>query len=364
MKKYLLSASVVTLIATTGCATLTAPEETKALKYAASVFTTGIGEARSARTQAAGALSWETIRHEVAGGSPVSIDTDCFERARLWKADFNQAYATPDDWRNADAVYARRLSLPACYYQERDVPPGPGPSIAPSLFDPTHRMSVPRANLAAVTQHLNDYVEALADIATGESSAATDGARAKAGTAAKGLAGALDSSGVAGAIVGVVGEIADSLIAARRNSETRDFLRRMDEAMPHLMEQLGLAGRMEVANALVDRAAAAQLIAGYGNQTLGRPVRSRNGRPQFYPERLRRFDDMATRLEVHHVAFRELRLSDPMIAARGFARSHRTLTAVFNDPRRQNRVAFLTAFQEFQASANALVEALHKANDD
>jgi hypothetical protein len=363
MKKYLLSASIVMLVVTAGCATLTAPEETKALKYATSVFTTGIGEARSARTQANAAMRWEALRSNIATGSVVPIFAECMDPVDQWRNAFLEAYARPDDWRNIDAVYARRLTLRACDFARHDTLPPAQRSIEPSLLDTNHRMSVETADLATVTQHLNAYVEALADIATGESSAALDGARAKAATAAKGLAGALDSSGIAGSLVGFIGEIADSLIAARRNAETRNFLRGMDQAMPHLMEQLGLAARYEIASALLDRATAAQSVAVYGNQALGRVARGRNARRQVDPERLRRFDEMAGRLETHNGAFRQLRLSDPMIAARGFAKAHRALTAVFSDPRR-NRIAFLTAFQEFQTSANALVEALNKASDD
>jgi hypothetical protein len=362
MKKYLLSASVVTLIATAACTTLTAPEETKSLKYATSVFTTAIGDLRSARTKATAALQWESNRSIIARGGSINIESGCRDPVLQWKAEFDRAFATPSDWRNVDAVYARRLTLPACDFEDQDILPEPQRSIEPSLVDPNHSMSVQTADLAAVTQHLNNYVEALADIAAGESSAATDAARAKAATAGIGLAGALDSSGVAGAVLGTISQVANSLIAARRNAETRAFLREMDQAMPDLMEQLGLAARLEVARALVDRASAAYIVANYGNRAMAQTARRRGAAARVDPERLRRFDEIATQLESHNSAFRQLRLSDPMIAARGFAKSHRALTAVFNDPRR-NRIAFLTAFQTFQASANALVEALQKAND-
>jgi hypothetical protein len=113
---------------------------------------------------------------------------------------------------------------------------------------------------------------------------------------------------------------------------------------------------------LLNRATAAQWVALNASRALSanRTRRAPNG---VNLDRQRLFDELAARLELHNGPFRQLRASDPMVPARAFARAHRELRDVFNDPD-AGRNEFQAAFLEFLTSATALAEALHKANED
>jgi hypothetical protein len=235
--------------------------------------------------------------------------------------------------------------------------------MEPSLANPAHVMKVDAQSLPRAAANLNAYVTALADIAAGESAVAADTARVSLGTAAKGFAKALGGNAATDAVIGLVERFADSLIAARRNAATRQFLNEMDPVIPDLMERLGAAARIATADALRDRALAAADVATYANRLLNPPSRFQASYGGSTPERLELFDDIATRLETHNAIFRQLRLADPMIASRGFAKAHHALVEVFNDPRR-NRAAVAQALSTLRESADALAKALDEADGD
>lgn len=344
------------------CTTLTAPEETKSLKYAAETFTSALTDADTADSTALSAARVETLRNVVARGASVRIEEGCAASAEAWRAGFIEALATPSDWRRLDVAYGARTKLKACDIPNRDILPAALPHLPDSLADPDHVLALDSADLTEAASDLNDYVEALADIAGAESSGKADAARHKAVASIKGLAAVLDSkNGVVGPLFDLVSTIADSLIAARRNAETRRFINDIDSNIPDLMERLGLAARIKLAQALVDRARAAHAVAQYGNLALKPPRKARADAQTVNLERLATFDEISDRLESHNSAFRGLRSSDPMRAARAFAKAHRALRDVYNDPK-ANRQAFQTAFHEFATSATALAKALRKAD--
>jgi hypothetical protein len=160
----------------------------------------------------------------------------------------------------------------------------------------------------------------------------------------------------------VINTAVGSLIAARRNAAARAFLNKMDRAMPALMERMGTAGRIAVADAVLNRATAAREVASYGNRILN-PGSSFIVGGRVSAERMRLLDEVADRLATHNAVFRAARTADPMEAARAFAKAHRELTATFND-RGRNRAALIAVIEQLQDSAAKLDEAIEKARTE
>lgn len=364
--KYLhASVSVAMLVIAAGCTTLTAPDEVKALKEATTNFTTAIRAADSARYEAAEAEVRERYRQNAVAGEPIEFTTNCFEPAdaanRAFLGQLETLRYSPYDSVAFDTAYRRLRALVPCDVPgaTRALPALPAPR--PSNADARSVVSVDAANLPTAARNLEAYVAALSDIAGGETSGELDAARANLVESGHGLLGALKIGGPADAILNIVDSAISSIIAARRNAQTREFLNEMDRAMPAMMERMGLAARNATVRGAMDRARAAREIAVDANWALNRrgmTVRQ-NGRRRGTLERMRLYDETVQRLQVHNSVLVNLRKTDPMTAARAFAAAHRALKDVFNDPRR-NRAALAAGLREFRESAVELVEALNE----
>ncbi|HVQ09391.1 MAG TPA: hypothetical protein VMS43_13240 [Allosphingosinicella sp.] len=357
-----MSAAVLTLVA--GCSTLTAPDEVKALKGATTNFTSALRASEAAGQESAEAEIRGRYRRDMLAGHSIAFDTNCYTRAAEVNDNLDALIIQwrtrpPYDPAASDRAYRTIRGISPCDLPELATALPELPAPRPYTADVSAVVSLDADTLGGAAQNLEAYVEALSDIAGGETSGRADAARAELFEAGRGLIGALKIGGPADLILNVAEAAIGSIIAARRNAHTREFLDRMDPAMPAMMERLGLAARVVTAQAAYDRAQAARYIALHANEALRQPgMFVRRGRQRVAsPERIRTYDDAVQRLEIENNALKSLRRSDPMVAARAFAAAHHELKEVFHNPR-AHRAALAAGLKEFQDSAVALITAL------
>lgn len=358
MRKYLLSASVVALVVTAGCTTLTAPDEVKALKEATTDFAAALRESETAHREAREARYRTLHRADAALGRRVVFETRCLELAEATNEALDRQYDLlrvgaydPAGW---DTAYRTIRAIQPCDIAEAvpALPPLTTPS--PSIANSSAVVSIGADKLNGAARNLEAYVTALSDIAGGETSGELDAARHELFEAGRGLIGALKVGGPVDAIINVAERGIDSVIAARRNAQTRAFLDQIDPIIPILMERLGLTARLANGQAAQQRARAAYQIAHDANLSLNGRTR-RPGTPQ----RMQLYDDVAGRLQIQNNVLLNLRKSDPMTAARAFAGAHHELRMVYHDPRR-HRAALAAGLRTFRESAAELLEALRE----
>jgi hypothetical protein len=349
------------LLVLSGCASIDAGEEVKDLQGATSTFAEALRAVDSEQVAALESADREALRSAVMEGGPVSFSEACDKQAQTVLDDYTRAVdREPYDWKAVDRAYAGMSSIKPCDVvglAEDRLPSAVTPE-APLSFGPI--LATDADTLSGTANKLEAYVDALADVATGETAAKADAARGRLVSAGKDLLGAFQITGV-GPFADMGSQILDSVIAAKRNAATREFLDRMDPYVPAMMERTGLAARLLQATAAKNRASAAYLVARTANRQLaGRGLKA-GERSRFMSshERIERYDNAVSVLAVHNGAVANLVSSDPMIAARAFAEAHRGLRDVYHDPK-ANRKAIMDGLTKFQDAAVALYEALKK----
>lgn len=364
MRKFLLGASVFTLVVSAGCATLTAPDEIKALKSATTNFTTALRAAETAGNEAYEAERRVDHRRDMLTGHTIRFDENCYDRAAEVSNNLDELIIQwrtrpPYDPVMSDRAYRAIRAVTPCDVPELATALPEQPLPRPSRANMDTVVKLDASKLSGAAGNLEAYVEALSDIAGGETSGRVDAARAGLFEAGRGLLGALKIGGPADLILNAAEAAISAIIAARRNAYTREFLDRMDEVMPSMMERLGLAARVVTAEATEFRAQTARYVAARTNELINEPdMLVRRGRTVVAsPERIRLYDDTVERLRAHNDALLALRRSDPMVAARAFATAHHELREIYHNPRAQRR-ALAEGLKEFQDSAVALITAL------
>jgi hypothetical protein len=365
-KKF--STSILGLLLLSGCASIEAGDEVKDLNEATTTFADAL---KAADTESADTYQYsrrEEARVRMLEGDTVRFEIGCEKQA--FDADQALVRALRGDRYDraaADAAYADLGAVETCdlknVWPER-VPVAVLPSSSPPpSFELGPVMASGSGTLSGTARQLQAYVKALADVATGETAGKTDEARSKLVSAGNGL---LESVGIEGALpfTGLANTIASSIIAAKRNRETRRFLDEMDGYMPTLMERIGLAARIGHSGATLGRAQSAERLANWANDRLNAPDMFRKvGKKRVASQaRIDLYDQTVARLAAHNEAMRRVALSDPMQAARGFAAAHGALTEVYHDPKKTRR-ALAQGLHDFQEAAAALHEALVKDDD-
>ena len=356
--------SLLLPVALCACTTLDAADEVKDFQDASSSFSESLRAADEAAASARDASRLETYRTDIFDGRVAKISTECFAASEAANSALNAVVASrPYSAAAADAAYSMFGEIAPCDFVSRQ------PMRYTRLLDTAPDLvgevtASGSATLSGTARRLEAYVAALADVATGETAGRTDAARSKLVAAGKGLLAAVRVSGP----VDQLGDLVDAgislILAAKRNAVIREFLNRMDPAMPVFMERVGTAARVQHGQAALERARAAEAIADWGNRSLNAPnmtVAAGRGRKMAAPARLDLFDDVVARLNPHNEEFLKVTSADPMAAARAFASAHHELTAIYNDPR-ANRAALAEGLGKFTEAAAALHEALEQAD--
>lgn len=359
--RLLFTSSMTALLALSACASVDAGEEVKELQGATSTFAEALRATDAEAEASRESMTRETYRSAVMDGESISFNQACLADAeRVLRAYKLAVERPPYDWEAVDAAYGGMNAIAPCDLTalKRERLPSAVKPDPPLEFrgyiasgDPT---------LSGTADKLEAYVDALADVATGETAGKADAARGRLVEAGKELLGNFEIAN-AGVIVDAAAAIADSIIAAKRNAATREFLDKMDPYMPAMMERTGLAARLLQATAVKDRATTAHSIARGANRHLagiGFTPREQR-RYMISQDRLARYDQAVSLLEVQNGAMVQLASSDPMIAARAFAVAHRSLRDIYHDPK-ANRKAILEGLASFQDAAVALYKALKK----
>jgi hypothetical protein len=347
------------LLAFTGCATIAAPEETKALNDATTPFVASLRSLEGDRAAALAASNRARAFQNALAGGPLAYRTDCeaqavsAEQAFLASLGRSSYHATA-----TDTAYALFRNVTPCEYVGVAVEAAePAKPIAGPTGDPDANIPMGNTSLKAVGSELAGYVKALSDLATGETYGKLAEQRKKAFEAAGSFAGALGIP-FASQAAAILRAAADSAEASRRNAATLRILNEIDAILPAYMERVGSAGRVALASTIVERARAATTLANTANSALALPevVASGTLRTQL----LVNYDEQ---LRAENGALLSLRTADPMRAARAFAGAHRALRDVFADPRSQ-RSALARGLKDFQEAATALDEALAEAKQE
>jgi tetratricopeptide (TPR) repeat protein len=350
---------LLALLLLSGCASIAAGDEVKDLQEATSTFADALKAADAESGDAYRSSLREEYRIDVFRGGKAEFNLGCLKGADdALKQIRDSIAASPYDSVAADRAYAGLGIVRPCDIDaitEGRLPSAVTPG-SPLKLGP--EMGTGSDTLSGTARKLEAYTKALADVATGETAAKTDEARSRLVTAGKGLLGAVKIEG-ADPFVDVAVSVLNSLIAAKRNAATREFLDRMDPYMPTMMERVGLAARLAHANAARDRALSANAIAGWANERLNGASLGSQARKRFMTsaERFELYDETLPRLAVHNDAFVKLATSDPMASARAFAQAHQALTALYHDPK-ASRKAIFEGLADFQEAAAALYEAL------
>lgn len=347
-----------------GCTTLTAPDEAKSLQKATANLATAIRDADTEQTNALLSFKSEEHRLDVARGAKVDLRSDCADQLIKVNDEFEDNIVLPHNSVDSDLIFRKLRAVEPCGIKNYELSLSPLPDPVPVKLEADTIGSIGQSSLSKAARQLEAYTEALADIATGESSSTVDAAQAELLAAGKGLLSTAKIGAPSDAILDLVSQAISSIVAAKRNKTTRDFLDRYDRAVPIMMERLGTGARLAVLQAATNRARAAQSLAEYGNDTLNASAMViKRGRSRIASnDRMATYDDILARLDAHNSAFLALRKADPMIAARAFAKSHRALQDIYHDPK-ANRAALAEGLANFAESAAALKEALKEMDE-
>lgn len=355
---------VACFLSLSACATITAPDEADSLSKSADAFGTALKAADDAQKEALRASERESYRTDVVLlGGPVDIPLTCVGDAERANDALDQSLiASPYDSSTSDAAYRKLQQVAPC-----DVPGSTqartlGKALDKRELDLSGGMGAGGVSLPQAARQLSRYTDALADLATNKTGAATDAERSKLITAGQGLLGALGVGGPLQQIAAVANAAISSIVAAKRNEAMRKSLNAMDPAMPALMERLGLAARVAHSQAALNSARAARSIARWMNTTLNDEayIQRTGGARRGTAERARLYDEAETRLDAYDALFSAVTEEDPMKAAVAYAAAHHELTKVYNDPRASRR-SLAEALGTLQEAASALSDAIKKA---
>lgn len=362
LKNMLVSIVVAVLLA--GCTTLTAPDEAKSLQKATGSLATAIRDVDLEQTNALLSFKREEHRLDIARGAKVDLRADCADELVKVNEEFEDNLVLPHNSVESDTIFRKLRTIEPCGIKNYDLSLPSLPDPEPVNLEANTIGSIGQSSLSKAARQLEAYTEALSDIATGESSGEVDAAQAKLVASAKGLLSTAKIGAPSDTILDIVSQAISSIVAAKRNKTTRDFLDRYDRAVPIMMERLGTGARLAVLQAATNRARAAQSLAEYGNDTLNSDgMVTRQGRVRVASaNRMASYDEIISRLDGHNIAFLGLRKADPMVAARAFAKSHRALRDIYQDPK-ANRAALAEGLAKFTDSAAALKEALKDASE-
>jgi hypothetical protein len=359
--RLLFTTSMTALLVLSGCASIDAGEEVKGLQGATSTFAEALRAADAEEKASSESVQREIYRSAVTDGGSISFAVKCLTETETALRAYQMAVERePYDWRAVDQAYGGMSKITPCDL----VPLAPGRlrtavTLGPPL-DFGGYIASGDPTLSGTADKLEAYVNALADVATGETAGKADTARGRLVDAGKDLLGNFQIAN-SGVIVDAAAALVNSIIAAKRNAATRKFLDKMDPYMPAMMERTGLAARFQQAAAVKNRATVANSIARGANKHLRGDGLKPGERARYLTsqERLARYDQAVSLLEIHNGAMVKLASSDPMIAARAFAVAHRSLREIYHDPK-ANQKAIMEGLESFQEAAIALYKALKK----
>lgn len=362
LRKMLVSTAAAALLA--GCTTLTAPDETKSLQKATGNLAAAIRDADVEQTNALLSFKREEHRLDIARGAKVDLQADCADELMQINEEFEDNLVLPHNSVDSDRIFRKLRAVQPCGIKNYELSLPSLPDPEPVNLEANTIGSIGQSSLSKAARQLEAYTEALSDIATGESAGEVDAAQAKLVASAKGLLNTAKIGAPSDAILDIVSQAVSSIVAAKRNKTTRDFLDRYDRAVPIMMERLGTGARLAVLQAATNRARAAQSLAEYGNETLNSSeMVIKRGRARVASvNRMASYDEIISRLDGQNIAFLGLRKADPMAAARAFAKSHRALRDIYHNPK-ANRAAIAEGLANFTESAAALKEALKEASE-
>ncbi len=360
---WLLAASL-SVINLSGCTTLTAPDEAKSLEKATTNLATAIRDADAEQTSALLDFKREENRLDVARGGKVAFNEQCARELEKINDEFEDVLTLPHNSADSDTIFRKIRLIVPCGIKNLELALQTLPDPEPIEFETDTIGSIGQSSLSKAARQLEAYTASLADIATGESSGEVDAAQAELVAAGKGLINTAKIGAPGDAILDLVAQAISSIVAAKRNRTTREFLNKYDRAVPIMMERLGTGARFAILQAALNRARAAQSLSEHANRSLNaKGMVSMRGRDRIAVQaRIDQYDDVIARLDGQNTAFLALRKADPMIAARAFAASHRALRNIYNDPK-ANRTALAEGLAGFAESAAALKEALDEADD-
>jgi hypothetical protein len=346
------------------CTTLTAPDEAKSLEKATANLAIAIRDADTEQTSALLDFKREENRLDISRGGKVAFNDKCVSELEKINGEFEDVLTLPHNSVDNDKLFRKIRLVEPCGIGNLELALPTLPDPEPIVFEIDTIGSIGQSSLSKAARQLEAYTASLADIATGESSGEVDAAQAELVAAGKGLLSTAKIGAPGDAILDLVAQAISSIVAAKRNKATRDFLNKYDRAVPIMMERLGTGARFAILQAALNRARAAKSLSEYANSSLNaKGMVTMRGRNRIAVQaRMDQYDDITARLDNHNAAFLALRKADPMVAARAFAESHRALRHIYNDPK-ANRAALAEGLAKFAESAAALKEALDAADD-
>lgn len=360
----LILASGLYVTTLSACTTLTAPDEAKSLEKATANLATAIRDADAEQTSALLDFKREENRLDMTRGGKVAFNEKCASELEKVNDEFEDVLTLPYNSADSDTIFRKIRLVEPCGIKNLELALPTLPDPEPIEFETDRIGSIGQSSLSKAARQLEAYTASLADIATGESSGEVDAAQAELVAAGKGLLSTTKVGAPGDAILDLVAQAISSIVAAKRNKTTRDFLNKYDRAVPIVMERLGTGARFAILQASLNRTRAAQSLSEHANRSLNsKGMVTVRGRDRIAAQaRIDQYDDITARLDSHNAAFLALRKADPMVAARAFAESHRALRDIYNDPK-ANRAALAEGLAKFAESAAALKEALDAADD-
>jgi hypothetical protein len=356
---------VAGLCATTlsACTTLTAPDEAKSLEKATANLAAAIRDADAEQTSALLDFKREESRLDMARGGKVAFNEKCASELEKINDEFEDVLTLPHNSAVSDKIFRKIRLIEPCGIKNLELVLPTLPEPEPIEFETEKIGSIGQSSLSKAARQIEAYTASLADIATGESSGKVDAAQAKLVAAGKGLLSTAKIGTPSDAILDLVAQAISSVVAAKRNKTTRDFLNKYDRAVPIMMERLGTGARFAILQAASNRTRAAESLSEHANRSLNaKGMVTMRGRDRIAVQtRIDQYDDIIARLDSHNASFLALRKADPMIAARAFAESHRALRDIYNDPK-ASRAALAEGLAKFTESAAAVKEALNAAD--
>lgn len=351
--------------ALTGCTTITAPDETKALGEASDPLSSALQSMPDDLFDAQARADRANKIKDALNGVNVHYEQDCDAAAKSALDGYMATLrAATYDPKSGDSAYAKFRYLKPCELAGVQLPtlpaakpiddPAGNPYSVIGAGVPATNANADKARLDAVGKTLQAYVEQLSKLATGESYGKLADQRKAAYEAAGGFADALGAP-FASPIAAVLLSIANGAAAAERNRATLDILTRMDALMPDYMERVGLASRLAIAETIYADSQAASDHALLLNMAIS------DQRLRTHPlDRATILLPLDERLQAENGRLLALRSEDPMRAARAFAAAHHALREIFANPRSQ-RLALFRGLKDLADAAGALNKAVADA---
>lgn len=340
------------------CATITAPNETKALNEATAPFADSLKNIEAQQAAATAASNRAHKFQEAVILGTATYRNDCDRAAHAAQRGYVASLQGSYDAAKVESAYKAFRSVSPCDFIGLAPPPASQAKPIPGVpGDPYLQIAVGNDSLAAVGSGLEAYVESLSDLATGETYGRLAEQRKKAFEAAGAFAGALGVP-FATPVAALLNSLVESKAAARRNAATLQILNEIESILPQYMERVGLAGRLAVGATIEGHAQSATHYATSLNAALKDPAVQKDiaARAQL----LSLYDE---RLHGANQSLLTLRDTDPMRAARAFAIAHRALRDVFASPR-ANRAAVAAGLKSLEEAATGLEKAVDEAKKE